>query len=258
MIRQLSAADQAAMLACAGREPEMNLFIIGDVENNGVVSDVQRLWGEHDSAGRLTAVLKQYHDYLVLYAPGDCNRAGFVKLMRTLDFRALSGTEASLAPFLEVFPFRQTKRTHLCRLADAGRINTRPVAVPVLPLRPEDIGQMVDLYARIPEFSTQMPELARSELAAGHSHGYWIEQNGAMAAVARTTAENSRSAMIVGVATHPDFRGRGFATDVMAHLSRSLFATGRTACLCYDNPEAGRIYHRMGFELVGRYLILMR
>jgi predicted GNAT family acetyltransferase len=43
MIRQLSAADQAAVLACAGREPEMNLFIIGDVENNGMVSDVQRL-----------------------------------------------------------------------------------------------------------------------------------------------------------------------------------------------------------------------
>jgi predicted GNAT family acetyltransferase len=44
----------------------------------------------------------------------------------------------------------------------------------------------------------------------------------------------------------------------MARLSCFLFATGRTACLCYDNPEAGRIYHRMGFELVGRYLILMR
>ena len=258
MIRQLSEADQEAVLAFVGREPEVNLFIIGDVENNGMVSDVQRLWGEHDSAGRLTAVLLQYHDYLVLYAPGDCDRAGLVKLMRTLAFRALSGAEASLAPFLEAFPFRQIKRTHLCRLADARRINARAVAAPVLPLRPEDVGQMMDLYARIPEFSAQKPELARSELTAGHSHGFWIEQNGAMAAVARTTAENSRSAMIVGVATHPDFRGRGFATAVKARLSCFLFAIGRTACLCYDNPEAGRIYHQIGFELVDRYLILMR
>jgi len=216
------------------------------------------LWGEHDSAGRLTAVLLQYHEYLVFYGPGDCDRAGFVSLMRTLAFRALSGTEASLALFLGAFPFRQIKRTNLCRLADAERINAPSVAKPVLPLRPEDVGPMMDLYARIPEFRAQKPDLVRSELAAGHSHGYWIEHDGAMTAVARTTAENSHSAMIVGVATHPDFRGRGFATAVMAHLTRFLVASGRTACLCYDNPEAGRIYHRMGFAPVGRYLMLMR
>lgn len=40
-------------------------------------------------------------------------------------------------------------------------------------------------------------------------------------------------------------------------LCRDNFAAGRQfLCLFYDNPAAGRIYHRIGFRDVGVYTIM--
>ena len=58
-------------------------------------------------------------------------------------------------------------------------------------------------------------------------------------------------------APRPDARGRGYASAVVSALCRDNFAAGRQfLCLFYDNPAAGRIYHRIGFRDVGVYTIL--
>lgn len=44
---------------------------------------------------------------------------------------------------------------------------------------------------------------------------------------------------------------------MVSALCRDNFAAGRQfLCLFYDNPAAGRIYHRIGFRDVGVYTIL--
>lgn len=69
--------------------------------------------------------------------------------------------------------------------------------------------------------------------------------------------ESDRSAMIVSVATRPGFRGRGYASATVAALCRGAFAGGKQfLCLFYDNPDAGRIYRRLGFAELGQYAML--
>jgi predicted GNAT family acetyltransferase len=53
--------------------------------------------------------------------------------------------------------------------------------------------------------------------------------------------------MLVAVATHPDWRGRGLATACLHELLHRLRGRGKVGCLFYDNPRAGRIYQRFGF-----------
>ena len=70
--------------------------------------------------------------------------------------------------------------------------------------------------------------------------------------------ENSVSAMVVGVATLPGWRGRGFARACVHAAAAHSFAAGRRyLCLFYDNPAAGRIYHALGFADVGRFGMAM-
>ena len=69
---------------------------------------------------------------------------------------------------------------------------------------------------------------------------YGIFEGERLACAAQTSAESSLSAMIVGVATDPDFRGRGYAKASVLKLCADCLEEGRQfVCLFFDNPDAG-------------------
>ncbi len=74
-----------------------------------------------------------------------------------------------------------------------------------------------------------------------------------MTSVAQTTAENSMSAMVVGVATLKEYRKKGLMSKCLSKLCYDLLNEGKTLCLFYDNPKAGRIYHALGFETLDKW-----
>ncbi|MDD4647740.1 MAG: GNAT family N-acetyltransferase, partial [Sphaerochaeta sp.] len=55
----------------------------------------------------------------------------------------------------------------------------------------------------------------------------------------------------------PAYRQRGYASMVMNHLCEQGFERGLSfLCLFYDNPAAGAMYHRLGFETIGRWAMM--
>ncbi len=122
-----------------------------------------------------------------------------------------------------------------------------------------DLDRILALRGQIESF-THTPDARESlmkSMKAGGSRTFYIEDAaGQMIAAASTAAENSASAMVVGVCTLPDARRQGFASACMAALCRDVLAQGKTLCLFYDNPEAGNIYLRLGFEHVGHWAMI--
>jgi ribosomal protein S18 acetylase RimI-like enzyme len=63
---------------------------------------------------------------------------------------------------------------------------------------------------------------------------------------------------ILGVVTHPDFRGRGYAGAVCASLIRAMGREGARRCVLFtrpDNVAARRCYARIGFHDTGQYYV---
>jgi hypothetical protein len=55
------------------------------------------------------------------------------------------------------------------------------------------------------------------------------------------------------VYTPPEFRGRGYASNLVAHLSQSLLNEGRQFCFLYTdraNPTSNSIYQKLGYRPV--------
>jgi hypothetical protein len=267
MIRRLADNDRAELFALLDREPEINAFIIGDVENYGFESEAQDLWGNVGDGGAIDSVLLRFYDNLCLYAPDDPRRVEYVKRIRELDARVLSGGVASIDPIADALPFPKIKRTYLCRMNAPDAIDAPAASMPLRTLTPDDMDAMLELYGQVDGLGETPRDSAQAELEAGNARGYWIgaaarddadAERARMVSVARTAAESTRAAVIIGVATHPDSRGLGHATALMAHLCRELLEEGKSPCLFYDNPAAGRIYQRLGFEDVGEYMILTR
>ncbi|MBY6051854.1 GNAT family N-acetyltransferase [Cytobacillus firmus] len=122
---------------------------------------------------------------------------------------------------------------------------------------PEDAEQLVELLNSIPEFSDSAitVERKRRVLKDGSSRSFFIKEDGKMVSTASTTAENSLSAMVVGVATDSEFKKKGYATQCMVKLCRQLLSENKELCLFYDNPAAGTIYKRIGFEDIGFWMM---
>lgn len=119
----------------------------------------------------------------------------------------------------------------------------------------EHIGQIISLRRSIDEFTigNNAEEMLRTSIESNTSRTYFTEEDGIMTSCVSTTAENSMSAMIVGVCTRKDFRKKGLATGIMKKLFKDVLEEGKILCLFYDNPEAGRIYKRLGFKDIGKW-----
>ncbi|MEH1168416.1 GNAT family N-acetyltransferase [Micromonospora sp. CPCC 205539] len=96
----------------------------------------------------------------------------------------------------------------------------------------------------------------RGQIDARLWHGdllwLWVEAGGpvAMAWLSRPVAGVVR---VSGVYTPPRWRGRGFASGCVAHVSRHALEAGATRCTLYTdlaNPTSNKIYQALGYRPV--------
>lgn len=278
-MRRLGEADRKRLLEYVGREPEMNLFFFGDIENYGLESETVSAYALSDGAN-WDCVLLEYFDMYLFYSQREDFQIGEVTaFLRSREIRSISGKAELIRQFQPYYPEMRLSETYMCRCnraalqavspkGEAGMNDRTAVGnfpentVELRPMTEKDVREIVALYQEIEEFAHTYgdPEKAQKELEVNFACGELVVgafENGTLAAIAGTSGSNSRSAMLVGVATRPGFRKKGYATAVVREVCRRSFLDGKEfLCLFYDNPEAGRIYRGMGFEEIGLYDML--
>lgn len=89
----------------------------------------------------------------------------------------------------------------------------------------------------------------------------WVEEGRVVGNVSLRRASQRGGFLIGNVVVHPDWQGRGIASELMrAALEEIAARGGRWAGLEVqaDNPVAGRLYEKLGFQEVGRTLHMLR
>jgi uncharacterized protein len=92
------------------------------------------------------------------------------------------------------------------------------------------------------------PELLAPYLANGTLYLWEDGAPTSMAGWSRGTAHGASVSMVYTPAKH---RGRGYATALVAELSRTILARGKRFCVLYTNsakPEVSAIYARIGYQ----------
>lgn len=258
MIRQLSRIDHEQCFNLISSRPAENLFLIGDIEAYGYDQEFQKVWGEFDEEGQLIAVLLKYEDNYIPFAIGDFDAKGFAEIIDgDPKFRMMSGLK-EFTEKIEGYLKRPLKRKRQTYYAKCTKLKmVADIGTHVKRASGADAGELVKLLNSIPEFSDSVitVERKRRGLEDGSSRTFYIEEDGKMVSTASTTAENSISAMVVGVATLADYKKKGYATSCMVKLCHELLSEGKELCLFYDNPIAGAIYKRIGFEDIGFWMM---
>ncbi|MFX3674949.1 MAG: GNAT family N-acetyltransferase [Paenisporosarcina sp.] len=258
MIRKLTEQDREIAMKFVSKKPAENLFIIGDIEGYGFHSNIQTLWGDFNDTGDLRGVLLKYDQNFIVYAPEEFDAKGIANIINgDTSFSYLSGIEEmvnKLRPFLKAEP-KNPRVLYYAKCESSELLNTIPADVSLVKAQPEDAEAIIAQMKEIPEFAegNYSVEHKKVSMEKGLSRAYFIKEDGVIISSASSTAENSQSAMIVGVGTVPEHQKKGLASYCMSKLCGELLAEGKMLCLFYDNPAAGAIYKRIGFVDIGKW-----
>ncbi|MEH7885060.1 GNAT family N-acetyltransferase [Bacillus sp. JJ1609] len=258
MIRKLTASDNNHVMVLLKKEPSINLFIIGDIEAFGYDSEMQELWGVFDTEGKIKSVLLRFHNSFIPYSQDEnaLPAEEFAEIMKSYHNKIfLSGKSTLVAKFegIEDLNLGKKQVTYFAECTSADLIGRTTQEVKTATI--DDVDRILELRGSIEEFfpNPNARKILVESMENKTGRSYYIEEDGKMVASAATAAENSMSAMIVGVCSHKDYRRKGLATAVMQKLFTDVMNEGKILCLFYDNPEAGRIYKRLGFKDIGMW-----
>ena len=254
MIRQLHEDDRAAAIALLHREPAFNLYFLGNIEVNGFAQDFCQFWGDFGPDGALYAVLNRYMKGWVIYGLPEADWAGLGAIVDNHPGGAdrlqdNPGGVDSFLPYLQRYRARKLGEQELVVLDAVDFCPAAPgpnVAVRKATL--DDLPALIDFYAHAEEMS-RVPEAVERPL---RDRRIWLaEMEGAIRSAALTNAETRDQAMIGGVYTKPDARGRGLSQAVVSALCAELIGLAKQPVLYWENPAAGAVYHKLGFHAVG-------
>lgn len=262
MIRKLTEKDNNNLMNLIMEEPEYNLYIIGDVENFGYSQDFLELYGEFDEYGVISAVLVRYFNIFNLYAKDRFDMDGFINIMKSYQKpRMLVGKTQIVSRFEgSSLGFNKSELHHFAVLREIKSAFQIDKKIIVKRANIDDVERIADLRNVISEFSSgsnNFKEILLNDFKAGTAHGYYVEVDGNIVSYAQTSAENSKSAMVVSVMTDKKYRKKGLASACIKVLCDDLIKQGKTLCLFYRNPEAGSIYSRLGFKEIGLWSMYM-
>lgn len=243
-------------------EPNINLFILGDIENFGFENDFQEVWFQ-TAEDCLTGIVLRYHDNLILYSKDlDMDFEEVKTLLDTQNVRIISGKGTVMDKLHPLIADQFSKREMtFCELADPSKLAEG--AGEVMVAEEADAMEIAEVYGQISEFAgmyapeveTRRKQIANRIKSREGMHMF-IRRDSRIVSHANSAAETSISGMIGGILTLPEYRDQGLASKVISVLCRNLVQRGKSACLFHDSPKAEGIFRRLGFQTTGKWTIL--
>ena len=264
MIKALSKRDKSDCLAFLYEEPEINLYIIGDIYNGAFDNDYQQIYGEYRD-GKLFAVMSRNMSNLTYYALNNEFNAEWIDIFNQFDFLFISGKEELLEAIKPYYPSMREDKMDFMKSTTFTRDESIDYSgIQILTTR-EQATKVFDLIEQVPELFT-LHRKGRSEAIEYFMHNsgengttvFIEDDHGKVVASASAVFETKKSAMIVAVATHESVRGQGYGRTVM-HYLMDLYINhkDKTLCLYYDDPIPEKLYKSLHFIDIARWSMLV-
>lgn len=267
--------DARAFLALAGplleRDEARNqlpLGIAGTIVGDPHAYDVVRYWVARDADRTVAAALRTEPYNLILGDPatqagldallsailvGDPQVPGIVgnePYVRTAAGILAGATDRTAEITLSQGAYRLTAVTEVARAPGTARV-AREADRDLL-----STWLTAFSYESLPDPEDHVQRIGRTldSRLRGEEEGYWLwEDAGEPVSLAGYGGPTPTGIRVGPVYTPPGARRRGYATSLVADLSRWLLQRGRRACFLYtdlENPTSNRIYTRIGYQWV--------
>jgi hypothetical protein len=277
-LRALSQQDAHTLQALLVREPTHNLFHLSALAEHGLApahAPQGRPWaiGAFRNGELVGALMAMRGTGSIYHSPGDAEtlevlaEAVFDKAQSGA-LSLLSGHASQVGPLLPLVAEAGVGRPDRCHFRTLYR-DDLPIPSHITGFgapriaRESDMERLVDFYetgfyslAHLPTRQAWRNRL--SEQLALRTLFIVEDGQGRVASAALSSAESEGGAMLGGVATLNDYRGKGLSTLCVAALCNYLLDKGMPSISLFyllDNTPAGRLYDKLGFRHAGEWLL---
>lgn len=257
-MRLLVHPDLPQLERVLARDPYYNLFMIGNLAQMGIDYPDLFYWGQFDGDD-LIGVAMRYRSNWVFYDAGSADLGEIARLVDAYPSDAnINGRNVlvdAVVGRLAMFEVKADHQSYYCALPK-GAVPSRPAHL-TRRADEQDLPALGDLYAQAGDMRRDLAAIRR---CLDHNRIWVTLVDDQIVSAALTNVEAAGMAMIGGVFTPEPLRNLGYASAAMSALCADLLADGLQPCLFYDNPAAGAIYRRLGFEDIGpwRYVQMRR
>ncbi|MCK4551554.1 MAG: GNAT family N-acetyltransferase [Tenericutes bacterium] len=258
MIRLLTEADRTKVLDYLYKEVSYNIFPIGDIEAFGFETDFQRVYGEFDKDNEYLSIFLRYREHGIYYSHLTHFNRDYLDIFKSDSFEYISGKSNLMQLIKPTLINFKCSSMYFCRATQIKKSITYDSSVIKEIDSKADCELLYDLLVTIPEFGvfnkTKEKFVEGKLISKKMSKTLFIEENQKIVSTVATTAETTKNAMVVAVATEKKYRGRGYASKLLSALMKYyIIDLKKELCLFYDNPKAGKIYLDLGFENIGTW-----
>ncbi|HLN62352.1 MAG TPA: GNAT family N-acetyltransferase [Symbiobacteriaceae bacterium] len=242
---QAKPGQESQLAGLLAREPLYNLFPLANLAS-GIGPDLE-VW-----VGETGGLLMRRRSRWMVDAGPEPTRFDFAGAAAVIDafshdlVQNMTGRPAGVDPLYAALRRHQgvVYEQYFAALAEPPA--PMPYPATIRPASAADLDQLTALYATAGDLSRP-----RSAVEAMLPTCWVAEKQGEIVSSAYVIAQTEQAAMVGGVYTPPFHRQSGYASALVHAISVWLLAQGRKPCLFYHNPNAGRIYLRLGYRPLG-------
>lgn len=261
VVRPLTDADAPAFADLCARHPLRLLTPRLNIETYGFQGPILRSWGAFTADTMVGLLFRLNNTMIAVDADGSCSSVFSAAIDAESavagirgSVEVVSGIQAGMRRYTPT----DWEDSYFMRLLHPPACPAETIAL-ARRARPDDIDMLSALYA---EAGTMYRSRANVAAKLAETRVFIVEEpalgrrSARIASCALLSPEGNDAALIGGVFTLPAARGKGYAAACVSALSRDVQKDGKLPCLFYENPVAGRIYRRLGFEECGRWAVL--
>lgn len=250
MYKKAEKRDVNRLLTYFERDLKNCLYSYIDLKKFGIDHPNLTVYFE-EADGICCSALKYYEGLQLFDAEGKMNAESTAELIRELNSHIVSSTVDVIQ---KLYPLLQDSYE-----MEQGYV-TEMLELPEGELSPEVRQAELSEYEEIVELicsdegvgghyePQELKEQLLARLQEGMGRNYVLKRNGEIIHHAATYAELDNLAVISGVITREDWRGKGVGTLAIRKLCHDLLKEGKKPCLFYYTKQAEGFYKKIGFE----------
>lgn len=252
MIRKCNENDIELLNNYLYKRKELNLFVIGDIDNYGFDNPNLEIFIDYEN--RIRTIYLRFFNNLCLVSYELFFDLFFIEeLVNKYSIRNING-EKDLIDLISLNGFILKE----CFFASLDKLELEVDTSNVIELKKEYLPQLIEKTNKIFNMNVTNTDSIIMELENNSKHIYAILKDEEIISSASSSAESKELAMIVGVFTLEGYRQQGYAIKCVYALCKRLIEEGKTVCLFYDNPNAAKMYEKIGFKFSGYFSMLRK
>ena len=239
-------------------------YLYIDLVECGTQKDGVALWLDLDDCGGIRAVVYRYYDTLHLYSRGAFPVHELPPLVNELGTKVITGDTDTIHALRSLLPGRFTYEESY--IITAEKYMDGKSDLNVTEAGADDVPEIAALMMKAEIYYTvyTYESLCRQlydRVRDGFGHLYAMrDADGRLVATNATTAETADMAVISGLVTDPEMRGRGLGRAITASTWNVVKRSGKQgiAFLGADNENTLSLHRKMGYTFHGLYARLIR